>query len=186
MDLRAYPAHPDRRIHPGTLHSFVQGERKHSFGLSLLVLILGPTLSCAAELQPETVAAWNHYIEQAKVRMDLRLDAKNHFLWVDEEPERARRVRKGEILVTPVNGNGRSEVPDGLIHDWMGAAFFPDTTIEKVFATTGAYACYKDFYKPTVIDSKPLSSDTTESSFSMRWLKKALFVTTVMDADYKA
>ena len=48
------------------------------------------------------------------------------------------------------------------------------------------YACYKDFYKPTVIGSKLLSHDGSESSFSMRWLKKALFVTTVMDADYKA
>ena len=48
------------------------------------------------------------------------------------------------------------------------------------------YACYKDFYKPTVIDSKLLSRDGRESTFSMRWLKKALFVTAVMDADYKA
>jgi hypothetical protein len=186
MDLRAHPAHPDRRIRPGRLQCPEPGERKHCFAISLLLIILGPALSCAAELQPTTLAAWNHYIEQAKVRMNSRLDPGNHFLWVDEEPDRARRVRRDEILVAPVNGSGRTEVPDGLIHDWIGAAFFVDTTIEKVFATTGEYACYKDFYKPTVIDSKLLSSDGSESSFSMRWLKKALFVTTVMDADYKA
>ena len=48
------------------------------------------------------------------------------------------------------------------------------------------YGSYKDFYKPTVIDSKLLSRDSTETSFSMRWLKKALLVTAVMDADFKA
>jgi hypothetical protein len=148
--------------------------------------VFGPALSFAADLQPETLLAWNRHVEQAKARMNARLEARNHFLWVDEKPDRARRVRKGEILVAPVNGNGRTDVPNGLIHDWIGAAFFPETTIEKVFDTTDEYACYKDYYQPLVIDSKLLSREGAESSFSMRWLKKALFVTAVMDADYKA
>jgi len=76
-------------------------------------------------------------------------------------------------------------VPNGLIHNWIGAAFFPATTIEKVFATMEDYGCYKDFYAPTVIASELLSRDGGESSFSMRWLKRALFVTTVIDADFK-
>jgi len=108
-------------------------------------MILGPALSCAAELQPETLAAWNHYIEQAKSRMNSRLDAGSHFLWLDEAPARARRVRNGEILVAPANGSGRTDVPNGLIHDWIGAALFPEATIEKVFSTMNEYGCYKDF-----------------------------------------
>jgi hypothetical protein len=186
MDLRALPTHPDRRIPPGRLQGSEPGKGKPCFAVSLLLIVLGPALSRGAELQPETLAAWNHYVEQAKTRMTSRLDAGNHFLWVDEEPGRVPRVRGGKILVAPVNGIGRSEVFDGLIHDWIGAAFFPDTTIDRVFATMEEYACYKDFYKPTVIDSKLLSRDGIENSFSMRWLKKSLFVTAVMDADYKA
>jgi hypothetical protein len=118
--------------------------------------------------------------------MNSRLGAGSHFLWVDESSDRLRRVKSGEILVLPVNGSGRSEVSNGLIHDWIGAAFFPDATIEKVFSTMEQYNCYKDFYAPTVIGSRLISRDGSESSFSMRWLKKALFVTTVMDADYRA
>src|SRR5262249_41552375 len=79
-----------------------------------------------------------------------------------------------------------TEVPNGLIHDWLGAAFFPDMTLEQVFATMDQYACYKDFYKPLVIDSKLLSRDDKEINFSMRWFKKALWITTVMEGDYKA
>jgi hypothetical protein len=153
---------------------------------SLVLILLGPVLSCAADLQPETLKAWNQYVEQARARMNSHLDARNHFLWVDEKPGRAKRVRNGEILVTPMNGSGRVDVPNGLIHDWMGAAFFPNTTIAQVFDTTDEYACYKDFYQPTVIDSRLLSRSGTESNFYMRMLKKALFVTAVMDADYKA
>jgi hypothetical protein len=151
-----------------------------------VLIIIGPTISAAGELLPETLMAWNQYVERAKARMNARLDTRNHFLWVDEEPGRARRVRSGEILVTPVNGSGQTEVPNGLIHDWMGAAFFPDTTLVKVFATMEQYPCYKDFYKPVVIDSKLLSRDDREINFSMRWLKKALWITAVMEADYKA
>lgn len=186
MDLRVHSAHADRRIPPRRRQSSKPGERKHCLAVSLLLIILGPALSCTAELQPETLAAWNQYSEQAMTRMNSRLDPGSHFLWVNEEPDRARRVRRGEILVAPVNGNGRNEVPKGLVHDWIGAAFFPDTTIEKVFATMDDYTCYKDFYKPMVIDSKLLSRDGTESSFSMRLLKKEFFVTAVMEADYKA
>jgi len=149
-------------------------------------MILGSALSWAAELQPETLAAWNRYIEQAKSRMNSRLDAGSHFLWSDEAPDRTRRVRSGEILVAPVSGSGRINVPNGLIHDWIGAAFFPDATIAKVFSTMDEYGCYKDFYAPTVIDSRLLWRNGTESSFSMRWRQKALFVVTVMDGDYKA
>src|SRR5215831_4703990 len=177
------PANPSRRIRPGRPQSWEPGGRK--FAVSLL-MILAPALSCAAELQPETLAAWNHYIEQAKSRMNSRLDAGSHFLWLDEAPARARRVRNGEILVAPANGSGRTDVPNGLIHDWIGAALFPEATIEKVFSTMNEYGCYKDFYAPMVIDSRLLWRDGRESSFSMRWMKKALLVITVMDGDYKA
>ena len=177
------PSNVSRRIRPGRPQSSEPGGR--TFAVSVL-MILGPALSCAAELQPETLAAWNHYIEQAKSLMNSRLGTGSHFLWLDEAPARARRVRSGEILVAPVNGSGQTNVPNGLIHDWIGAAFFPDGTIEKVFSTTNEYGCYKDFYAPIVIDSRLLWRDGRESSFSMRWMKKALFVITVMDGDYKA
>ena len=183
MNLAARPGRPDRPFRP---RGSEPCERGHCLAVTLLLLLLGPALSCAAELQPETLKAWNLYVEQAKSRMNSRLDPRHHFLWIDEKPDRAGRLRNGEILVSPVNGNGRTDVPDGLIHDWIGAAFFPNTTIDKVFDTTEEYACYKDFYQPMVIDSKLLARSATESSFSMRWLKKALFVTSVMDADYKA
>jgi hypothetical protein len=119
------------------MRSSKPGEKKERFAVSLVVITLTAALSYAAELQPDTLEVWNHYIEKAKARMNSRLDVSSHFLWVNEEPDRVRRLRSGEILVAPVIGGGRTEVPNGLIHNWIGAAFFPDTTIEKVFTTDG-------------------------------------------------
>jgi hypothetical protein len=184
--LEASPDVAGQLISRERLQNSGRAVRKRYFGVPLLLVMLGPPLSSAAELRPETLVAWNQYIEQAKARMNTRLDPRKRFLWVDEDPDRARRVRSGEVLVAPVHGNGRTDVADGLIHDWVGAAFFRDTTMEKVFATMDQYDRYKEFYKPTVIDSKLLSRDGTEICFSMRWLKKALWVTATMDADYKA
>jgi hypothetical protein len=180
------PVNQDMGTRRGRTPSPELGERKQCIAASLLLLVLGPALSCAAALQFQTLEAWDRHIEQAKARMSSRLGGGARFLWVDEAPDRAQRARSGEILVAPVNGIGRIEVPNGLIHDWIGAAFFPHTTIDDIFATTNKYACYKDFFAPTVIDSKLLSRNGNESSFSMRWVKKALFVTTVMDADFRA
>lgn len=178
-------AEPDRGFPPSWLKHSEKREWRYWLAAWLFV-VLAPAFSSADELRPEALAAWDHYIEQAKMRANSRLDPRQHFLWVDESPDRARRVRTGEILVAPLNGSGRIEVPYGLIHDWIGAAFLPDTTIENIFATMDQYACYKEFYKPTIIDSKLLSRAGGEITFSMRWLKKVLWVTTVSDAEYKA
>src|SRR5215475_13781112 len=143
------PASLGRAFRPPRRQAWDSRGPKDLFAVSLW-MILAPALSFAADLQPETVKAWYHYIDQAKSRMHSRLNAGTHFLWLDEDPARARLVRNGEIAVAPVNGSGRTKVSNGLIHDWVGAAFVPNATIEKVFSTMDDYACYKDFYAPLV------------------------------------
>src|SRR5215468_5426709 len=102
------PASLRRTFRPRRPQAWESGGRKHLFAISLS-LILGPPLSCAADLQSETLKAWNYYIEQAKSRMKSRLDTGNHFLWLDENPARSRLVRNGEIVVAPLNGSGRTK-----------------------------------------------------------------------------
>jgi hypothetical protein len=158
----------------------------YRLALTLLPLILGPTLSPAAELKAETLRGWDHYIQEAKARMISRLSAGSRFLWVDQSPDRVQRVRNGEIVVSPVNGNGRIGVPQGLIHDCVGAVFIPNTTVEKVFATLNDYGRYKELYRPTVVESKLISQKDTEHDFAMTWVKTVLTVTAVVDVEFKS
>ncbi len=164
-----------------------------SWGRRLIkVLIAGlsfvcvPAISNAAQLKEQTVKAWNDYVRAANSRMQERLRANNHFLWIDEAPDRSRRARAGEILVSEVGAHNPKRVPSGLIHHWIGAAFLPDTTLDEVFAVVRDYSRYKEFYKPTVIDSKPVSQAGTQDKFSMLLLNKALLRRTALESDYES
>src|SRR6202000_1768307 len=71
----------------------------------------------AAELQADTLTAWNRYIQAENKRVEERSQSKS-FLWSDEIPNRNRRLLAGEILVEPINENIPQNVPHGLIHHW--------------------------------------------------------------------
>src|SRR5271154_7092382 len=86
----------------------------------------------AANLGNETVKAWEDYIHG--VDAQARVQAGNAFLWADRSPGRAEKVRRGEIVVSPASENSPREVPSGLIHDWIGAAFAPGVTLDRVLS----------------------------------------------------
>lgn len=116
--------------------------------------------------------------------MQARLDHRDQFLWIDEDPSRASRVNGGAIEVAPVK-KGIVSVPHGLIHDWVGAAFIPNTSLDEVLSTVRDYDHYKDFFQPEVTSSRLIEHSPDEDQFSMRVVNKVLFVSTGMDGDYK-
>src|SRR5271157_3806498 len=116
--------------------------------------LVAPAASRAAELKEETLKTWDAYTQTVNSQMRDRLQGS--FLWVDEEPDRLHRIRAGEILISPVGRQIPKPVPSGLIHDWIGAAFIPDARLEDVVSAVRDYGDYKEFYKPTVVDSKSL------------------------------
>jgi len=105
--------------------------RKRRFRSSLAAvywaLLLAPGVARPDELRlkPETVKAWDGYVQTTESGLQARLTGKTPFLWMDESVERWRRVRRGEILVFPQGDNGRMSVPHGIIHHWVGAVFIP-------------------------------------------------------------
>ena len=130
--------------------------RRVLVGLMCVGLLVAPAASEGADLKEQTLNAWDAYIQTANAEMDHRLQGP--FLWVDEVPDRIQQVRAGEILVSSVGQHNPKGVPSGLIHDWMGAAFIPNATLEDVLSVARDYGHYKEIYKPTVVDSKLLSS----------------------------
>jgi hypothetical protein len=134
------------------------------------------TISKAAELQPATRKAWDDYLRVAALRAEDRLHGRRTFLWTDESRDRALRVRRGDILVAPIMEHGTKEIENGIIHDWIGAAFIPNTTAQHLRAVLGDYDHYKRIYRPVVADSKLLACTSTDQEFSMIWQRKVLFV----------
>ena len=139
----------------------------------------------AAELQRDTVGAWQEYLQRAGVRMHRRLDAGKAFLWQDEAAGRRQRARQGEILVAPMVGRGTQAVPNGLIHHWIGAVFIPNASIDLVMGIVHDYDRYKDMYKPVVTDSQSIGAGAEGREFSMVWQKHVLFVNAAIRGRYR-
>jgi hypothetical protein len=137
-----------------------------------------------AELKQETLDAWDLYLQAARVSMLSR--AGGHFLWTDESSERASRVRSGEVVVSPIDGNTQETVPSGLIHHWIGAAFIPGARIDNVIAVIRDYDHYAEFYKPAAIDAKTLSRKAAKDRFSMVMVDKAMFMKRAIDGEYQS
>ncbi|MGA2117753.1 MAG: hypothetical protein ABSH56_23715 [Bryobacteraceae bacterium] len=157
-----------------------------NLALGLAVMLATTGILPAAELKPDTLRAWGAYLELADARVKARLDGSQPFLWADEEPDRPRQLRQGEILVTPFAAKAILSVPGGLIHDWMGSSFIPGARLADVLAVFHDYARYKDIYKPIVADSKIIECGGTQQKFSMLWQRRVLFVSAALNGVYQA
>jgi hypothetical protein len=159
------------------------------FRLRAVTLLLLATIALpahAATLKRETVAAWNDYLQTANANLQDRVRPGGSFLWTLEDPERAARVRGGEIVIAPAPGQDPKKVPGGLIHHWMGAMFVPNLKLDDVLQVTRDYDHYQNFYRPSVVESKTLARSGTNDRFSMLLMNKAFFLKTALDTDYQA
>jgi hypothetical protein len=154
---------------------------------ALALLAVGfPGLLNAIELQPGARKAWEAYIQRADSNMQMRLDGRQPFLWTDEAQARGVQLRQGEILVSPARGHGTQSVAGGLIHDWQGAVFIPNATLDGLLSVIHDYGRYKEFYRPVVAESKPLACSGEDQSFSMVWQHRVLLISAAIEGQYRA
>lgn len=159
---------------------------KNRVGLLLVVLFTVPLLAQTDILRPQTLAAWDEYIGTANVRLEHDVRQKNSFFLIDHDPGLRARLRGGAIVISPVGNNGHTAVPHGIITDWVGDVFVPNTTISDVVAQLNDYDRYRQFFNPSVVDAHLLSHTGAEYNFSMVLRQKVLFVTPVLEGDYES
>jgi hypothetical protein len=138
----------------------------------------------AVQLKPQTVEAFDTYIRAAEAGMEQTLDENGSFLWSDAPSERAQLVRGGKVVAQFWSGKGPVKVPNGLIHDWIAAAFIPATNIKKTLALIQDYDNHEAIYKPEVIGSRLISRQGNDFRIYLRLLKKKI-MTVVLDTDHE-
>lgn len=140
----------------------------------------------AADLKPETLQQWDEYVKAVDARNQEHLAPGASFLSSDEIPAHIAKLRAGEIVVAPVGTHVPMKVSAGLVHDWVGAVFIPNTTLSEVFPLIRDYDRYKDYYQPNVVESTRVATSASTDQFSMVIINKSVLAKTALDSDYRS
>jgi hypothetical protein len=143
-----------------------------------------PHTAKPVSLKPSTLQAFDAYMREAEAAMEQTVHGAGPFLWSDVTAGRAAQVHQGRVLAERWSGKEPVEIPDGLIHDWIGATFAPGTTVKRTLALVQDYDNHKNTYKPEVIDSKLISHHGKDFEIYLRLLKKKI-ITVVLDTNHE-
>jgi hypothetical protein len=134
--------------------------------LFLAAFTLTAPNACAADLQAETVAAYDRYIQAAEARMARQDHLPQRFLYIESLPREEQReiwrsLKQGNVWLESLDtldaAGHELGAPHGLITHWVGAAFFPHADIAQVLAVIQDYDHFKDTYAPEIVRSKLIS-----------------------------
>ena len=135
------------------------------------------------QLNSETLRAFCSYIQAAELEMQRALSGDGSALWFEANSHRAQQVREQQIVAELWSGTGPVKVPNGLIHDWIAAAFVARATLKDVLALVQDYANYENVYRPEVIASRLVSRHDQDFQIYLRVVKKKI-LTVVLDTDH--
>lgn len=156
--------------------------------LVIALVFFGAGSSHAEQLKPETVAAFDHYVQRSEVRMSEEIASRN-FLRIDGLPQRdadLARLKHGEVIVQRLEtlDHGRAvPVPGGLIHHWMGTVFIPGASLDQTLAFLQDYDHQSRFYAPDVERSKLISRNGDHFKIFLR-LRKHKVITVILNTEY--
>lgn len=142
----------------------------------------------AADLEPQTLSAFHHYVQIAESRMDSAPVGSGTFLWVEGLPAEHRAaaladLRAGKVVIEPLketDGGKAIAVSGGLIHDWVGTVFIPGATLDETLALEQDYNNHQDYFRPDVMRSQILRHDGNDYTVLLRFYKKKV-ISVVLD-----
>src|SRR5438445_7280310 len=147
--------------------------------LILLAAACSPTAS-AAELKQKTTAAFDRYVAATEARFANELRPGGTFLYIDGMSAEARRqayeqLKNGEILIEKLETKApgvSSDVPDGIVHHWVGLIFIPGATLAKTLPIVKDYDRRAELYKPDVSASRTLAHNGDDFTMFLRLHQK--------------
>lgn len=143
-----------------------------------------PQTAERVELKPETLRTFTDYMDAAETELaEARLGNKP-FLWSEASPDRMRKVSEGALVADRWFGKRPLQVPNGLIHDWIGAVLIPATTATRALELVQDYDHHSTVYRPEVIGSRLVSRNGDDFQIYLR-LRKKKIVMVILDTDHE-
>lgn len=145
-----------------------------------------------AELRPETVRAFDRYIQATESRIDQEETRRDRFLYFDGLPAAERdqivaSLKQGEIVIRPLktldDAGHDIHVPGGLIHHWIGIVFIPRASVRDVLAIVQDYDHQAAYYRPQVVRSRLLSHHDDQFHVYLRFREKKV-ITVTLDTEH--
>lgn len=140
------------------------------------------------ELEPNTLAGFNRYVDASEARMDKDAARPDDFLYIEGLPESQRAealatLQRGEVYMQRLETHDASgadiEVPDGLVHHWLGDVFIPGATLPEVLSLVQDYDHHQDIYQPEVVRSRLIRHDGNDYQIFYRLVKKKVLTVTL-------
>ena len=156
----------------------------------LLATALVPAAS-AAELKQKTNSAFDRYVAATEARFANELRPRGTFLYIDGMNSEARQqaydqLKHGEILVEKLETKApgvSADVPDGIVHHWVGLIFIPGATLAKTLPIVKDYDRRAELYKPDVSASRTISHNGDDFKMFLR-LHQKRFTTVDFNTTY--
>jgi hypothetical protein len=169
-----------------------RGDRSRSALIAFVLLsLLVPGSTGAADLRPQTLEAFNRYVHSTEGQIDSELTRGQPFLWIESLPESRREaayrdLREGKVVIErleTLDAGKRIDVPGGLIHHWIGTIFVPGATLARTIAFERDYDNQQRYFRPDVMRSRILQRDGNDFVIELRFYKKKV-ITTVIDTTH--
>jgi hypothetical protein len=166
---------------------------RNSGSLMLLLTISAATLASAsgdqntttsARLKPETIQAFQKYVQLTDAQHAAELVHSPDFLWIDglADAERTKayaELRSGKVKIKRLetrNAGQPIHCPHGLIHHWSGLVFIPGATLEETLRVLQDYDRHAEYYAPEVQRSKLLARNGDDFRAFLRFRRKKVIV----------
>ena len=159
--------------------------------LPLVAVLWGLAVqAAAADLQPKTVAAFDRYVKLTETGIDA---PGGKALWIDTVPDpRAKEIgellRAGNVVVERLltkDGARDIDIPNGLVHHWVGTVFVPGARLQDAVALLQDYDRHAEVYAPAVQRSKRLSQDGDRFTAFLRFYQKKV-IAVVVNSEHEA
>lgn len=153
------------------------------------VVVLGHLApAAAADLQPHTVAAFDRYVRATEAQM-----VPDPFLRIDGLSGTERRAKldalsRGEIYIERLStreAGKQIDVPDGLIHHWVGTVFAPGASLGEALGLLQDYDRHSEVFHPAIARSKLISRDGDVFWVDLRFSMKKV-ITVVVNTENEA
>jgi hypothetical protein len=161
--------------------------------LLLCLVACATTALAAAGLSPATSAAFDRYARLTEQRITAEVARTSDFLWIDTLPANRRTevlsgLQQAGVIIERLqtrDGGKEIDVPDGLIHHWVGTVFVPRVGVKEAVALMQDYDRHSKYFAPAIARSKTLERDGNRFRVALRFhVKKIISVT--MDTENEA